>query len=83
MRYRGNNLDKIYKAANRSIINSNKEIDPRRLRACLEKAGYDTEFEAQVFAAKRDQDYYQCRYCPHYHLTTKKYEKNKSKEGKS
>lgn len=71
-RYRGNNLDRIYKASNNSIINVSKNVSKKRLKACLLKAGYDTEFEAEVTAAKRNMNSYKCPYCPHYHLTSRK-----------
>lgn len=34
-RCRGNNLDRIYKASNNSIINNSKNISKKRLKACL------------------------------------------------
>lgn len=73
-RHRGNNLDQIYKASNNSIIHSQgkDKIDEKRMRGCLSKAGYDTEFEATVTAAHRNLRSYKCVYCPHYHLTSQK-----------
>jgi hypothetical protein len=72
-RYSGNNLDRIYKAANNSIINSQGKsaIHGKRMRGCLSKAGYDSQFEAEVTAAKRNLRAYKCLYCPHYHLTSR------------
>lgn len=71
--YRGKNYDRIYKQANRSIIHSSKDSpDPKVLKACLSKVGYDTSFEADVAAAKRRMYTYKCSFCPHYHLTRRK-----------
>jgi hypothetical protein len=69
--HKSKNLDKMYKRTNNAIINSQKDIDPKRMRGCLSKVGYDTEFEAEVNGAKRRLYHYKCLYCPHYHLTRK------------
>ena len=79
-KYKGKNPDLIYKAAINSIIHSlgHKNIDEKRMRGCLSKAGYDTEFEGQVMAAKRGMNVYKCLYCPHYHLTKQGTEKEQN-----
>jgi len=64
--------DKIYKKLNNIIKSARKDIDQKELRGCLNKIGYDTEFEADVAAAKHGLRSYKCLYCPHYHLTSQK-----------
>ncbi len=71
MSYKGNNMDKIYKATNNVLLNSGLKHSKKKLRGCLSKVGYDTEFEAEVTSARRHMNYYKCNYCPHYHLTSK------------
>jgi hypothetical protein len=75
--------NKIYRSGVNQSYNSSKEgqealKDQRRVRMCLSKVGYDTEFEAQVMAAHssarphaKKLRVYKCSYCNHYHLTSK------------
>lgn len=66
----------IYKKSNNAIINDLKQhgTPPSygRMKGCLAKIGYDSEFEAQVMAAQHGLTEYKCNYCSHWHLTSQK-----------
>lgn len=59
----------IYRRTNRQLLKYYGK-DKRRVKMCLSKIGYDTEFGASVASSKLNLDYYLCEYCPHYHLTS-------------
>lgn len=67
--------DKEYKKLVNKTINQDPDreailADSKRVKMCISKAGYDTEFEAEINGAKRGQRPYKCLYCRHWHLTT-------------
>lgn len=66
-------LDKLYEKTNKMVMQAKgiKQDDPI-YRMCLSKIGYDTEFEAEIMAAKHDLRAYRCNHCPHWHLTSQK-----------
>lgn len=78
MSKKSSNPFKVYRRVNNNILHSAKkgEISAKRIKGCLGKVGFDTEFEAEVVGAKLRKRTYKCKYCPHYHHTSKKDKSN-------
>jgi hypothetical protein len=65
--------NKIYRSLNNERLNNDKVPKSEgMIKSCLNKMGYDTEFEAQRIASIYNQRAYKCNYCAHWHLTSAK-----------